>query len=240
MIEKYESCTLCGEPGATLFHEQESGVPWHLYFQSAAKSVSERRSLLFFRCDECGLIFKDPVILPSEEQERTFYANHQNSLNDQNYLTFLNRLAVPLIAKLKPADQGLDFGCGPTKGLEKIFRAAGFECDSYDVFFHQRKEALEISYDFISCSEVVEHFHEPMNEFKLLFEKLLKPGGWLGIMTSFAPDSSDQFAKWHYHVDPTHVSFYSPQVFAWIASKWGLKLEIPLSRNVVLFNSPSS
>ena len=38
------------------------------------------------------------------------------------------------------------------------------------------------------------------------FDALLKPGGWLGLMTSSIDDA--RFANWHYRRDLTHVVFY--------------------------------
>jgi len=47
--------------------------------------------------------------------------------------------------------------------------------------FRPGSEALTRTCDFITCTEVAEHFHRPADEFRRL-DALLKPGGWLALM----------------------------------------------------------
>ncbi len=90
---------------------------------------------------------------------------------------------------------------------------------------------LESRYDFVTCTEVAEHFHAPAQTFARLFG-LLRPGGLLAVMTGFPP-ATEQFANWHYRRDPTHVVFYQPSTFQWLAQHHGAHCEIPC-RNVAL------
>ena len=101
-----------------------------------------------------------------------------------------------------------------------------------DPLFAPDASVLEQRYDFIACSEVLEHLHEPLAECERLFG-LLKPGALLAVMTGFPPDAPEAFAAWHYARDPTHVAFYGPRTFAWVAARLGAELEIP-DRNVAL------
>ncbi len=88
------------------------------------------------------------------------------------------------------------------------------------------------SYDFISCTETIEHFFEPAREFKILNNMLLK-GGVLGVMTAFLEPEQD-FDLWYYRKDPTHVVFYHRNTFRSIASKMGWSYTFP-DKGVVLF-----
>jgi len=198
-------------------------VNWSLY----GKALD---SLCFFRCEKCALIFKDPQLQLAPERERARYETHQNNPDDPAYLRFLNRLAAPLMEKVGKTQVGLDFGCGPTSAMAGIFESTGRPCVSYDPFFFNDRSLLEQRYDFISCSEAAEHFHHPAEEFMRLFS-CLKPGGWLGVMTQPVPPD---FAAWWYHRDPTHVSFYSPETFAWIAKTYRATA-VPIGSDVVLF-----
>ncbi|MBS0543647.1 MAG: methyltransferase domain-containing protein, partial [Proteobacteria bacterium] len=83
---------------------------------------------------------------------------------------------------------------------------------------------------------VVEHFHHPAEEFARL-DALLRPGGWLGIMTCFQTDDA-RFARWHYRRDPTHVVFYREATFRVIARRHGWVCEIP-AKDVVLMCKPA-
>lgn len=198
---------------------------WALYGQK-----DEGQSLLFFQCGECDLILKDPVIRLSLDEESKRYDLHNNSFEDSNYRKFLSLLMQPIAKKVKPGARGLDFGCGPEPAMAKLFQAEGLSCVSYDPIFQSDPKLLESKYDFISCSEVAEHFYSPAKEFSLLFG-LLKSGGWLGIKTE---KPGKDFASWWYHKDPTHVTFYSEKTFQWIAKHFNAVLELHESQ-VVLF-----
>ena len=75
------------------------------------------------------------------------------------------------------------------------------------------------------------HFYQPQNELELLLS-LVKPGGWLGIMTKLARDES-AFATWHYKNDLTHVSFFSKETFEFVAKRYQLELEF-VGNDVIL------
>lgn len=64
-----------------------------------------------------------------------------------------------------------------------MLREQGFEIYEYGPVFAPDPCVLELQYAFVLCPEVAEHFHYPSREFDRL-EKLLRPGGWLAIMTS--------------------------------------------------------
>lgn len=89
-------------------------------------------------------------------------------------------------------------------------------------------------HDFIACSEVVEHLHDPAATFTL-FASLLSSGGARGVMTRFLPGDTP-FADWWYRRDPTHVCFYAASTMRWIATRhaWSLELARP---DVALFGS---
>ena len=135
------------------------------------------------------------------------------------------------MARLSDGARGLDFGCGPGPALAQMFAEAGFDMALYDPLFHPDPAALDARYDFITCTEVAEHLFEPAKVFDQ-FDVLLKPGGWLGIMTCFQTDDA-RFDNWHYRRDPTHVVFYREATFQWLADHHGWRLEIP-RKDVVL------
>ncbi|HOW16788.1 MAG TPA: class I SAM-dependent methyltransferase, partial [bacterium] len=167
---------------------------------------------VFYGCKECSLVFKDPKVWPSREVERARYLEHNNSLENEGYKSFLLNLVDPLAKILNKDAVGLDYGCGPVPALSELIKQQGFECLNYDPFFFNDKKLLQGKYDFVTCCEVVEHFHDPANEFKQL-RSLLKKGGVLAISTQMVPK---EFVYWWYHKDITHVVFYSAVTFDWI------------------------
>lgn len=185
----------------------------------------------YWRCSRCLATFLDPAQMPEPEIELEQYRQHENHPADEDYRKFLSRLAEPLLELLPPGQQGLDYGCGPGPALAMMLEEAGHQVALYDPFFFPDTAALEQRYDFITCTEVVEHFHRPAQQFARLND-LLKPGGWLAIMTCFQTDD-DQFANWYYRRDPTHVVFYREATFHTLAQDFGWHCEIP-DRNIAL------
>ncbi|MEZ5933840.1 MAG: class I SAM-dependent methyltransferase [Alphaproteobacteria bacterium] len=188
----------------------------------AFMEVAGRR---YWRCDVCAATFLDPAQRPTPDQELAHYRHHRNDPDDPRYRAFLSRLADPLLDRLRPGMTGLDYGCGPGPALAAMLEEAGIRMALYDPFFHPGSDALQRDHDVVTLSEVAEHFFEPALEFERL-DRLLRPGGWLGVMTCFQTDD-DRFAAWHYRRDPTHVVFYRARTFEVIAEQHGWRLEIP-------------
>lgn len=202
---------------------------------SACVPFGEFDHLLYWRCPRCQSTFLEPEQQPAPDVEVAQYELHENDPHDKNYRAFLDRLAAPLLERIPCAANGLDYGCGPGPALAVMLREAGHTVALYDPFFQPHPEVLHQSYDFVTCTEAVEHFHYPAREFRQI-NSLLKPGGWLGIMTTFQTDDS-RFAKWHYRRDPTHVAFYREETFRQLARDYGWHWEVPRP-NVVLFQKP--
>jgi SAM-dependent methyltransferase len=171
---------------------------------------------------------------PGEEYQR--YCQHKNDPADTAYRRFLAKLAEPLLQRLPPRAYGLDYGCGPGPALACMLREAGQRMRLFDVYFYPDLALLEDRYDFIACTETIEHFYRPDEEFAR-FDRMLRPGGWLALMTCFLTDD-EGFASWHYRRDPTHVVFYREATLRHIADRFGLTCEIPV-KDVALMQKPS-
>ena len=186
----------------------------------------------YFQCQQCQLVFADRATLLSSEQELAQYQLHQNDLADQGYRQFLQRLATPLLGMLPDKElEGLDFGCGPGPLLAKMLTEAGHNMAVWDPFFAKDDTALLRQYDFICCSEAIEHFVNPAQEWSLWL-RLLKADGILAIMTKRYTNAA-AFANWHYKNDPTHVSFFAEDTFAYLARRDGFVLQV-VDKDVVL------
>jgi len=168
------------------------------------------------------------VFVPRNQQlspadEKAIYDQHQNTPNDSGYRVFLSRLAAPMIERLKPQSQGLDFGCGPGPTLSVMMEEQGHHMELYDIYYADYPQALEQQYDFITSTEVVEHLANPRQELDRLWG-LLRPGGYLGLMTKLVVDRHS-FASWHYKNDATHISFFSVATFNYLAKLWDSSIE---------------
>jgi len=182
----------------------------------------------FWICLECFLIAGDSRQFLDAATEKARYETHENDMESTGYRQHLSRILNPMKDILPPQSQGLDFGCGPGPLLIKMFQELGFEMSGFDPFFLNDASVLEKKYDFIAATEVVEHFHSPRREFELI-SKLIRPGGYVGIMTEMW-SSAEDFPHWYYIKDPTHVSFYHANTMRWIATKFDWKIKIIASR----------
>ncbi|MFW6415217.1 MAG: class I SAM-dependent methyltransferase [Thermodesulfobacteriota bacterium] len=207
-----EKCPVCMQSEVYLFHTEKGRDYW--------------------RCPVCRATCLDPSQYPSMREEYQRYCEHDNDPEDPGYRKFLGKLADPLLQKLTTGSKGLDYGCGPGPALAMMLQECGHSMSVYDPFFYPDKSVLQQEYDFVTCTEVVEHFHRPYSEF-LFLDGLLRAGGWLAVMTSFLT-LDERFGQWSYRRDPTHVVFYKQETFRVLANILGWRCEIPCKDVVLL------
>lgn len=198
------------------------------------QSDSQLVSPLVYECEHCALIFKDQQSYLTDNEDFERYAHHLNNIEDQGYVDFLNRLVIPLKEFLPRTFEALDFGCGPGPTLEHLLEACGGNVKSYDpLFFPEAQFLIPSFYDVVTCTEVVEHFKSPFENWRQLTD-LVSDDGVLGVMTQFfTPDLNYQ--SWWYKNDPTHVCFYSQKTFEYIAEKFQLTIAYNDSKSVIIF-----
>ncbi len=211
------ACLLCGHP-TQAFHHRGVG----------SASPGDYR-----RCRHCGLSMLEADAWLDREEERTYYKTHENRPGDPGYLLHLERLITPLTQAIPAPATGLDWGCGPHPVLADRLRKKGYQMAAWDPAFGPALPAAPADgWDFITCTEVIEHLHEPRASLKAMLHRI-RPGGVLAIMTEWLPEPR-QFNRWHYRRDPTHVAFYSPNSLRWAAQHFGCTVDLP-ARGVALF-----
>lgn len=203
--------------------------------QGETETFAEIGPRTYWRCAVCAARFLDPAARLDADAEHQHYLSHQNEMNDPGYRKFLSKLADPMLAVLPGGSDGLDYGCGPGPALGAMLAEQGHTVTNYDPFFARDPQALLRTYDFVTCSEVIEHFHDPATEFRRL-RALVRPGGWLGVMTCFQTEDA-RFPAWHYVKDPTHVVFYRESTLRWLAGAGGWSCHIPC-KDVALLQRP--
>jgi SAM-dependent methyltransferase len=206
------SCTLCKSAEAVFF------------------TADHQRD--YYRCVNCVLTFVGPDFHPAPEKEKERYRQHQNTIEDKGYATFLQQAINPCLPFLKKEMRILDYGCGPEPALQILLQKHGLDCQVYDPFFYP--EFPSGKFNFIFSTEVFEHFFYPHKEVGKIFG-LLAPGGYLCIMTEFSPSSEEDFKKWHYIRDFTHVSFYNSETFDFFQNQFGLQKVFSDEKRLILF-----
>lgn len=194
------------------------------------ESFSGTEGIKLHRCSNCWLVFKDPELHPSAEEEEYRYAQHNNSDDCPGYRDFLNQALAPTLPYLDFGMEGLDFGCGPNPVLARMLDEAGYSCTYYDPFFFP--DLPDDRQDFIMATECFEHFFAPAAEMKLL-TALLRPHGTLTVMTHRWDEETD-FSTWWYLRDPTHVSFFHRKTFDYLCSRFGYQVEEVASDKVIV------
>ena len=214
----------------------------------------------YFHCEMCDLIHRDRASHLSLVEERERYAMHENGEQlsgdeaENGYLRFLKPVLQEIQLRMPAGARGLDFGCGPGPLLAQQLSRSGFEMSIYDPQFASDESVLTQAYDFVSCTEVLEHLKSPDHVLSQLLG-LVRGAGLdshqprlrlLFFMTgfhSFVAHSSltdsehlsaaADFRQWHYRRDPTHICFFSAQTFRYWAKKNQCEVLFP-TRNVAV------
>ena len=189
------------------------------------KFYDNQFDISYYHCGKCDFISmdEDAIIHPREEKDK--YDEHENTYENEGYVNYLRDfLDRSVVNYVNDGKNALDFGSGPGPVLARLLREEyGYDVDIYDLFYAPKKVYEGKKYDLVTSTEVVEHLKEPMEYFKL-FKSLLKDDGLLALMTLFHPKDDEEFCKWHYRRDPTHISFFTPVTMEYIAKTLGFKI----------------
>lgn len=186
-----------------------------------------------YRCLDCHVIFKSENIHLKSAEEEQRYQFHENDANNKDYFDFLIKLLRPIESELSKIKTHLDFGSGKSSVYQKFFLERNCESLCYDLFFFPDKKTLTRQYDLVTCSEVVEHFNHPACDWETLISTV-KVNGILAIMTNFYLEEND-YQKWWYKNDPTHVIFYTLKSLELIEVKYSLKLQYCDQKSIAIF-----
>jgi len=186
-------------------------------------------------CLECQGIYRHKQYRLSPEKEEAQYKIHNNDVNDPGYQQFVMPIVAAVLRDFTPDHSGIDFGAGTGPVIAKLLREQNFNIVLYDPFFHHHPDLLKDTYDYIVCCEVIEHFHNPDQEFALL-KRLLKRQGRLYCMTNLYRPNTD-LKRWHYVRDPTHVFFYQQITMDWIRKKYNFSACAIQDRLITLVNA---
>lgn len=189
-------------------------------------SVKEDKNYYF--CDCCGVVYKSKDLILNNSEEKKRYEYHNNSIDDIKYVNYFKKFIDNSVIPYINGKEGLDYGCGKNCVLEQILeRDYQLEVDSYDKYFLNDVK-LQSRYDFIVCTEVIEHIDNPL-DFLNILDNFLTPGKTISIMTQLL-DNVNDFFSWWYIRDETHICFFSVKTFKFIARK--MNYDIVYTNNI--------
>jgi SAM-dependent methyltransferase len=199
----------------------------------------------FVRCLKCSLIFVDPM--PSAEELTNFYDNYHKS---GQYLAKLNSKVRRAKKRIRGASlfiqKGtfIDVGCNVGFAVEAArslgFQARGIDIDSAAISVAQEKfgkSLFEIrsvqdlaqsgeTFDFIYCSEVIEHLSE-LDSFFAALVQCLKEDGILYITTPdnghySLPSDFSKLIDWTSVRPPEHLLYFTQSSIKPLLRRYGL------------------
>ena len=187
----------------------------------------------YFECARCSGVFVPTNEHLSLTAEKELYDQHSNCEEDQSYRSWLSPVfeALDSLSLDKKSERVLDYGCGPNPALQAWLGESGYEVDVYDKVYHPE---IPGRYAVVTCTEVVEHFRNPEHEWSDLFEAVERH---LIVMTQYRPETKNEFERWGYPKEATHIFFYNEKTMRWIAERFGYNLK--QVRNLVVFSTPA-
>ncbi len=204
---------------------------------SVTISITNTKTARFYhRCLECDYIFLDEKFYLNDVEEKKHYDNHHNNIESIGYVKMFEKLIKEFVepnkAQIKNA---LDFGCGEGEVLPILLERVGIACDRYDLFYHPKKVYEDKKYNLIVSTEVFEHLSQPKESLEMLLSHL-NDNGYLLLMSAFHPSDDEEFLKWYYIQDITHIGFFSMKTFEYIANKYKLNIVSNNEKNIILFS----
>jgi len=191
---------------------------------------------IFYYCQNCESIFLDSSFYVDNIDEKKQYDHHNNSLENKGYIKMFENFLDYFWSGSKNV---LDFGSGPTPVLATLMKKRTLHVDHFDKFYQIKKVYKNKRYDLITSTEVFEHLKNP-KEILTLLKNHLAPNGTIAIMTLFHTNNQDDFLKWWYRRDPTHIVFFTPKTFEVLAKKCGLTVLKHDNKRVVILRSVST
>jgi len=155
---------------------------------------------------------------------------HRNTISNEGYVGMFREKIVKVHQYCTGIRSVLDYGCGPSPVLAELLKREGFSCDVYDIYFFPAFP--DHSYDLVISTEVFEHFRDIKGELQWICQ-LIKPGGYLAVMTSLHDAVSD-FENWWYASDPTHICFFGVRTFEWLAKEYGFEIIFRDDKNFII------
>lgn len=134
-----------------------------------------------WRCRQCGSIHCDgPIDLNRHYENYPLFRkqlDYFTRVGLRRTLNFIKKIGLPQKAKI------LDYGCGAGLLVDTL-TDNGFHSYGFDPFSktHKDESVLKLTFDLVTCIDVIEHQEDPKAVFRQLID-LLRPGGYFLVGT---------------------------------------------------------
>jgi 2-polyprenyl-3-methyl-5-hydroxy-6-metoxy-1,4-benzoquinol methylase len=224
IIQEVINCPVC------------SSIKRKLMFTSSRNNIISK----IYRCHACGLVYNGIKLRDKEESaylSKNFLQNYSKIYKKQ-YAYALEYMKI-LKNKVK-GEKMLDVGCGTgifMEAAERIgFKTIGTEPFKPSVKIARQKKLKVVNkilsktkfskkkFDLILAIEVIEHFSNPVKEFRIM-SRLLKKDGLIILQTSNQSSLTSLIKgkkRNYYYYD--HLCYFSPKTLNYALDKVGLKI----------------
>ena len=209
--------------------------------------IGRKNNFTLVDCQSCSCIYVNPIPEPSQLQgiyedyqptekyikklkKKIFTSvykllrlrRYQNNNNGKTFLDVGCNIGATVRAaqKLGYDSMGIDLDETSISKAKELFDQCEFEsCSTFDLIKKERK------FDFIYCSEVIEHVPFP-REFVQSLADLMQPGALLYLTT---PDSGHRkipkdFLSWKEIKPPEHIVFFKKSTMRYILQEHGFEI----------------
>lgn len=202
---------------------------------NSCRFIEDKKKKIYHICLNCGFTFLDPQFHLTRQEEKARYDLHNNNPGDKGYYKWLESFAREAVYPyVKTGSRILDFGCGPEPLLAEILKKAAYSVETYDKYFDDRP--FEGYYDMITSTEVLEHLSNPLLVVEQLKKHLIS-NGFLAFKTSLRPPKDDDFLKWWYRQDSTHISFFTEKSINSLSTSLHLSLHYCDGKSLIIFRN---
>lgn len=198
------------------------------------------------RCSKCKIIFSELIYKINEKDFESQYSDVEDKkyiseieFKKKYFLSLYNKIRSYINSDSSVLEIGSYYGVlGNILNKSKLVKKySGLELSEHAVTFSKNQFNLNVinetienhhkknkTYDLIMLADVVEHFHDPFQNFELI-EKMLNKNGTV-IFTTFDMDSFyPKFKKVNYHwIIPFHLFFFSKKTLSKILEERNLKI----------------
>ena len=221
---KWEKCPLCGSEKIHEVGELRYREP--VMFSTHHVIMKYRPTL--GRCRQCKTSFTQNIV--SKDLALELYSTggsdakwpRNNTFIESKSRNIVTRLSKYFVANKTILDivcntgvlldyakslGAITFGIEPSYSSQKILRAKGHH-------YIDSISSINDKFDVVTAFDLVEHLHD-LNGFLKRVHEVLKPGGFLIILTGDVSSPSAQLAakNWWYLQAPEHIVFPSPNFF---------------------------
>jgi SAM-dependent methyltransferase len=181
----------------------------------------------YYKCQNCGFIFTNALDKWSDSDFKKYIYNEDYSLidrpipgsddekvangllsieHDSRYIESLN-LQVQIHSQKNLSI--FDYGSGnPNSPYKLAFERNGYEYTDYDPFRNEIKIDQSKRFDFIICSEVIEHAVD-LDKVAADFNLLLHPQGLIHLSTLLFPKDHSSIEHWYISPRNGHLSIHT-------------------------------